>query len=206
MSLETWLLFLAVGLAPAISPGPGILFTISNALRYGAPTALLGGFINGLGITFLCLAVGFGLGALMTASTIGFFVLKVFGAAYLVWLGVRIWRAPWALATSQASAAERPPIGRTVRQALAIALTNPKALILIAALMPPFMDASQPATPQVVVMSVSYGALCVIVHAGIGLAGGWLRRQLSRPYWATVFRRGVGGAFIGFGAALALKP
>ena len=206
MSIETWLLFLAVGLAPAISPGPGILFTIGNALRYGAPIALLGGVINGLGIVLLCLAVGFGLGALMSASSIGFFALKLFGAAYLVWLGVRIWRAPWALATDQAGAAEAPPVGRTVRQALAISLTNPKALILIAALMPPFMDASQPAAPQVVVMALSYGALCVAVHACIAFAGGWLRRQLSRPYWATVFRRGVGGAFVGFGAALALKP
>ncbi|MCI4664523.1 MAG: LysE family translocator [Neomegalonema sp.] len=206
MAVETWLLFLLVSIAPVISPGPGILLTIGNALRYGARTAIISGFVNGVGVCVLCLAVGFGLGALMEASAVGFIALKLFGAGYLIWVGVKIWRRPWALVTDEASAVEKPELWRIVRQALLIALTNPKALILIAALLPPFMDASRPATPQVLIMSISYSVLCFGAHCLIACAGGWLRRRLSRPQWAKIFRRSVGGAFIGFGAAMALRP
>lgn len=91
MSFETWLLFLAVSIAPVISPGPGVLFAITNALRYGVKVTILIGLINGAGIAALGIFVGLGLGAVMKASALAFLILKVVGATYLIWLGVKIW-------------------------------------------------------------------------------------------------------------------
>lgn len=203
MAIETWLLFMLVSLAPAASPGPGVLFTVTNALRYGARATLFAGLVNGFGLMLLGLAIGFGIGALMTASSLAFWLLKIVGGLYLILLGIRIWRDPWLLSATKGADAPKPPVARLMRQALIISLSNPKALLVISALMPSFLDPNAAAAPQIVIMAISYGALCAGVHALIAFTGGWLRRWLSRPLWAKLFRRGSGAAFMGFGAAMA---
>lgn len=203
MSLDTWLLFTLVCLAPVVSPGPGILFAISNALRHGPRVTILVGLANAFGITVLGLAVGFGLGAVMAASEVGFLILKLVGAAYLIYLGVKIWRDRDAFTVASQPAAGRPPVRRLIGHALAISLTNPKAAVALAALFPQFMVTTAPAAPQIVIMAVTYGVLCAVNHVVIAYAGGWLRRFLSSTRRVNWVRRITGGSFMGFGAALA---
>lgn len=205
MSIETWLLFLLVSLAPVISPGPGILFAITNSLRFGVQTTIIIGIINALGITALGLIVGFGLGAIMNASIIAFTILKIFGAIYLIWLGVKIWRDRSAFLMGAEKSTEKPPLKRLMLQALAISLTNPKAMVAIAALFPPFLNVHADTAPQIVILAVSYGALCAINHVVIAYAGAWLRRFLKKPKRAQQVRKVTGGAFIGFGTLLAIS-
>lgn len=201
MTFETLLLFTLVASVPAVSPGPGILFSITNALRYGARVTILLGLVNAAGIFCLCIAVGVGLSALLSASAVAFLALKLLGAAYLIYLGVRLWRdrASFLITAERASA---PPIKTLCGQALAIALTNPKATVLLAALFPPFLSADAPLLPQVLALSVIYAVLCALTHTLIALAGGSLRRFLERPARAAMARRATGALFIGFGVAL----
>lgn len=203
MPVETWLLFVLVALAPAASPGPGMLFALSNSLRYGARATLVTGLVNGCGMTLMGLAVGLGLGALMAASALAFFILKLIGGAYLVWLGVKIWRDRSAFVVDPSRADGPPPYRKLAAQALAISLTNPKAAVLLAALLPPFMNVDAPAMGQVLILSATYGGLCALNHAAIAFSGAWLRRFLSSPRRAAAIRRATGGAFVGFGALLA---
>lgn len=205
MTLETWLLFLAVSIAPVISPGPGVLFAITNALRYGVKVTMLIGLINGAGIAALGIFVGLGLGAVMKASALAFLVLKVVGATYLIWLGVKIWRDRSAFLIEANSRTGPVPWSKLSAQAVAISLTNPKAMVAIAALFPPFLNANAPAMSQVVILALSYGALCALNHAIIAVSGNWLRRFLSTPRRAQQVRRVTGGAFVGFGSLLALS-
>jgi len=203
VSLEIWLLFLVVSIAPVVSPGPGILFAITNALRYGPKVTILIGIVNGLGIGVLGLAVGFGLGALMAASMTAFFVLKLVGAGYLVWLGIRIWRDRSAFLVDKSASPGPPPMRALTFQALAISLTNPKAIVALTALFPPFLNTSDPIGPQVWILAMSYGALCSANHVLIAFAGGWLRRFLENPGRARILRRMTGGMFVTFGTLLA---
>ena len=92
---------------------------------------------------------------------------------------------------------------RLFRQAFFVSVTNPKALVLIAALIPPFVDRTQPMIPQVAIMSVSYAGICFANHLILAKAGGKLRRFLSSEKRMTAVRRVLGSMFIGFGAALA---
>ena len=204
MVLETWLLFLAVSIVPVISPGPGVLFAITNALRYGVRVTILVGLINGAGIAALGLLVGLGLGALMQASMLAFLILKLAGAAYLVWLGVKIWRDRNAFSVSAGQSTQAAPLRRLSAQALAISLTNPKAMVAIAALFPPFLDPGRPALQQVLILAASYGALCALNHVLIAFCGSWLRGFLQSPPRVKWLRRLTGGAFVGFGSLMAL--
>ncbi|KAB7614730.1 LysE family translocator [Amylibacter sp. SFDW26] len=205
MSIETWLLFLIVSLAPVMSPGPGILFGITNALRYGVKTTIIIGIVNALGITALGLAVGFGLGALMKASMLAFTILKIFGAGYLIWLGIKIWRDRSAFAIDAERSTKAAPMRRLIAQALAISLTNPKAMVAIAALFPPFINQHASTGLQIIILAVSYGALCAANHVLIAYSGNWLRRFLTTEKRVKRLRRVTGGMFISFGTALAVS-
>jgi homoserine/homoserine lactone efflux protein len=203
MLMKTWLLFIAVSILPVISPGPGMLLAISNALRYGPQATLYSALGNTLGLTLLGFAVAFGLSAIIAVSAMAFTVVKIIGAAYLFYLGVKLWRDRDAIPLATLN--PPPPIsrGRLFRQAFFLAITNPKALVLIAALIPPFVDRSQPMFAQVTILSLTYAALCFVNHLTLAFAGSKLRRFLSSERSMTTVRRVLGTMFIGFGAALA---
>jgi homoserine/homoserine lactone efflux protein len=202
MTFATWLLFIAVSILPAISPGPGVLLAISNALRFGPQATLYSALGNTLGLIILGFAVAFGLAALLTVSAMAFTVVKIVGAGYLVYLGFKLWRdgAALSLPSGPAPLLSR---GKLFRQALLVSLTNPKALILITALIPPFVDHAHPVLPQVALMSITYGALCFANHLLLAYAGGAMRRFISSERRMRTVRRVLGTMFIGFGAALA---
>ena len=202
MLFNTWLLFVAVSIVPAISPGPAILLAISNSLRYGARATLYSALGNALGLTILGFAVAFGLAALLEVSALAFTVVKIIGALYLIYLGVKLWRDGKAISLPNQSV---PVLGRRklFAQALLVSVTNPKALIVLAALIPPFIDRAQPLLPQVAAMAVTYAGLCFLNHLMLAFASGKVRRFLSSQKRMLAVRRVLGSMFIGFGAALA---
>jgi threonine/homoserine/homoserine lactone efflux protein len=202
MLINTWLLFVAISIAPAISPGPAILLAISNSLRYGARATFYSALGNALGLTILGFAVAFGLAALLEVSALAFTVVKMIGALYLVYLGIKLWRDGKGIALPSQAV---PLMGRRklFAQALLVSVTNPKALILLAALIPPFIDRAQPLLPQAAAMAVTYAGLCFLNHLMLAFASDKLRRFLSSPQRMLAVRRVLGTMFIGFGAALA---
>lgn len=203
MDPKTWLVFVAVSLLPVISPGPAILLAISNALRFGPSSVLYSALGNMVGLTLLGFAVAFGLAAIMQASAVVFTVVKFVGAAYLCYFGIKLWRDGKAFQFSP----ELPLASKTPRklftEALFVSITNPKALVILAALIPPFVDKGAPVIPQVAIMSVTYAGLCFVAHLLLAFAGGHVRRFLSSQPRVLAMRRTLGALFIGFGAALA---
>ncbi len=202
MLMKTYLLFLAVCILPAISPGPAVLLALSNALRFGARSVVYSALGNSLGLVMLGFAVAFGLAAILAVSATAFLVVKIIGAAYLVYLGVKLWRDGKSISLPGDDA---PPLsrGRLFRQALFVSVTNPKALVILAALIPPFVDKTQPVFIQVAILSATYSAMCFANHLMLAVAGGKVRRFLSSEGRMIVVRRVLGTMFIGFGAALA---
>lgn len=202
MLFKTWLLFMAVAILPAISPGPGMLLAISNSLRFGPQATFYSALGNSLGLVALGLFVAFGLAAILEVSAAAFTILKIVGALYLAYIGIKLWRDGKAISLP----GEIVPVlsrAKLFRQAFFLAITNPKALVLIAALFPPFIDRTQALLPQAAIMSVSYAALCFANHLVLAFAGGKIRRFLSSERRVVAVRRTLGALFVGFGAALA---
>ncbi len=203
MELKTWLVFLAVSILPVISPGPAILLAISNALRFGARATLYSAAGNMLGLICVGFAVAFGLAAIMAASATAFAIVKFVGAIYLVYLGVKLWRdkTAFAVQTGPAPLAKTP--WKLFAEAFIVSVTNPKAIIILAALIPPFVNPNAPAIPQVAIMSMTYAGMCFLNHVGLAFAGGWMRRMFASERRMRNLRRSLGAMFVGFGAALA---
>ena len=202
MALATWLAFLLAAILIAVSPGPGAAVSMSSGLRHGywatlrAILGLQGGLIVQLGI------VAAGLGAILSASTTAFNVMKFLGAAYLIWLGIQKWRdIPH---TIDEDTRTDPPHGLFM-QGLLVNLTNPKAVVYMAAVTPQFIDPARPQWLQFVIIGATMCGVDSIVMSGYALLAARLRRWLRNPRAQRVQNRFFGGVFVGAGALLAVS-
>jgi threonine/homoserine/homoserine lactone efflux protein len=205
MTAGTWAFFVLVSILPALSPGPAILLAVSNSIRFGFWAVAWSALANAAGLTILGLAVSFGLSALMAASTLAFAALKIAGAIYLTYLGIKLWRGGSELDFAAASSAPPKSRGTLFFEALLLALTNPKGLVLLAALLPPFINRDLPVLPQAAVLSLTFAALCFCNHLFLAATASRARRFLASARRMAALRRALGALFVGFGAALAFS-
>jgi threonine/homoserine/homoserine lactone efflux protein len=201
MPLDTLFVFLLVAVLPAISPGPAVLLALTNTLRHGRAATVWSGLGNALGLFVLGLAVAFGAGALMAASAIAFVAFKVMGAAYLMYLGVKLWRNGLAIDTTavQTKTIRR---ARLFGEAFLVSITNPKAILILTALLPPFLKPGPQLPVQALVLSAAYALLCLTNHLCIAFFAGRIRGFLLNAKRMRVTQKVAGGGFIGFGLAL----
>ena len=200
MALTTWLAFLFAATLIAVSPGPGAATSMSVGLRHGYWAALRAilGLQSALVIQLSIVAAG--LGALLAASTTAFNIMKLLGAAYLIWLGIQKWRET--PQTVEGENVATPPSGLFV-QGLLVNLTNPKAIVFIAALTPQFIDPGRPQWLQFLILAATMCGVDTVVMSGYALLasrlGAWLHDARARRTQDRFF----GGLFIGAGALLA---
>lgn len=205
MTAETWGVFVLVAILPAMSPGPAILLAISNSVRFGASATIFSALGNSLGLTLLGLGVALGLAAVMQASAAAFTIVKIAGAVYLGYLGIKLWVSGKAFEFGSADSPILKSRTSLFFEALLLALTNPKGLILLAALLPPFIDHGQAAFPQAFILSITFAVMCFCNHLFLAFASGRARRFFASSSRMRALRRVLGTMFLGFGAALALS-
>ncbi len=183
MTFQTWLLFCATETVLCLTPGPAVLLVVSLALARGA-RAGLGGSVGILAANAAYfLLSGTGLGAVLLASWQLFVVIKWLGAAYLVWMGVRMVLRPARVAAGAGptpATFSRPSVrAGTFWQGFVTQAANPKALIFFTALLPQFIDPRQGVATQVAILGVSsvliefvvLGIYVLACHRARGWAG-----------------------------------
>ena len=203
MSLETWLAFLAASWIISLSPGAGAIASMSSGLHYG----FWRGYWNALGLQIALVAqiavVAAGLGAVLATSAIAFTLIKWFGVAYLVYLGVKQWRA---LPSDLADESAVRPIGKPltlIMRGFLVNISNPKALVFMLAVLPQFIDPHQPLVPQYLIIAATMVCVDLIVMAGYtGLASKVLR-VLKTPRQQRRMNRTFAGLFVSAAALLA---
>lgn len=198
MVVETWLAFVAATVVMLAIPGPTILLVIGQSLGAGRRAALplVAGVALG-DLTAITLSLA-GLGALLAASATLFIVLKFAGAAYLVWLGVKLWRAPVeAAATAPVSAR------RAMRDAYVVTALNPKGIAFFVAFVPMFVDAGSPFLPQAAVLVATFVGLAAVNAAIYALLASRLSGAVRRPGVRRAFNRCGGTVLVGAGLATA---
>ena len=198
MTLDTLLLYLVASLALAITPGPTMLLAMSNGIAGGMRAAAWGIAGASLGAAFLIAVVALGLGSLLAASEGLFNAIRAAGVAYLVWLGIKMWRSPpidirAALAASPADVL-RP---RTAfLRSLTVALSNPKTLLFFAAFLPQFVTSATPQLPQYLVLGAIFIGIDTCVMLGYATAGTQAVRWLSRRSLRMINRGCAAGMWL----------
>jgi len=203
MPLSTWLLFCGVALLATFSPGPGVLLAISNAMAVGARQTVFSSLGNAAGLFIVSGAATAGMGALLAVSASAFLVVKLIGAGYLVYLGIRQWRsAPMKLDATARSPHQPHTAGRLFLQGMGVAVTNPKAILFFTALFPQFLTPGPSLLSQTLLLTATFTALALVSHACyVGLFRS-LRRFLVEARHMRLFNRISGGLFVLLGLSL----
>ena len=204
MGLTSWLLFCTLALATAFSPGPAVLLAVTNAATHGASKALLGSAGNALGVFLVSATAMLGLGALLKTSAIAFEALKVLGAAYLIYLGIRQWRNrsnPFEGVESAAVAGERKST-EWFLQGLLVAVTNPKSILFFTALLPQFMTAQASPLRQFFALTLTFAACTVASHLCYVALARSMRRWFADAARARWFNRAAGMTFAALGVGM----
>ncbi|PWS38450.1 lysine transporter LysE [Falsiroseomonas bella] len=200
MDLSLWLAFVAAATAMLLIPGPTILLVIGQSLGGGARNALPLAAGVALGdLTAMSLSLA-GMGALLAASATAFTALKWAGAAYLIWLGVKLWRAP-----VDAAAAPPLPAGRAMREAYVVTALNPKSIVFFVAFVPQFLDPARPFLPQAAILVATFVTLGALNAAAYALLAARLSGAVRRPGLRRVLNRAGGAVLVGAGLTVALR-
>ena len=198
--------FAAAALVLIVIPGPGVLFVIGRALAHGRRTALLSVAGHAAGNWVVAVCVALGVGTVVERSAAVFTAVRLAGAAYLVWLGIQAFRHRNALTEVLDSAAAPRGDVRAAREGLVVGVTNPKAVILFAAVLPQFVDRPAGHVPvQMLILSAIVIVIGLVSDSCWGLAASIARSWFARSPRRLGLVGGAGGlAMIGLGLTLAL--
>ena len=198
--MHSYGLFLLFATLTVLSPGPGVLLTLSNALRHGFTGALPGilGIASGAFVVAAISATSVGL--VLSTSAQAFTVLKYAGAAYLLYLGIKSWRGGNFSARLHARFS-RP--GYRFLEAASIQFLNPKAIFFFLAVFPQFIDPGLAFRPQFLTLVGSYAVVVILVHSGYALLANAAKGWLSSEKGAWIAAKVSGVTFTGFGLLMA---
>ena len=198
MPLEHWLAFALASAILVAIPGPTVLLVISYALGHGRKSAAATVAGVALGDFTAMTASMLGLGAFLAASATLFTALKLIGAVYLVYMGIKLWRAPVALP------GVAPPTETNARRIFAhayvVTALNPKSIVFFIAFLPQFFATGRPVVPQMIIFEATFLALATLNAAIYGIAAAAARRTIRKPAVQRAVNR-VGGSFL-IGAGL----
>ncbi|CAG9206355.1 L-lysine permease [Paraburkholderia tropica] len=203
--MPNFALFLATSIAITFAPGPDNLQVLARGISQGR----MAGFVSALGfaagVTFHTTLAALGIAALLRSSPLAFHILKLAGAAYLIWIGVKALRSQ-----GLAAAGERPrqPLATIFRQSVLGNIMNPKVTLFFVVFLPQFVDVhgAQSVTLQMLELGLLFMAQTVVVFSVFGVCAGalgsWLKRRPRAGVWLD---RLAGLTFIAIGMRIALR-
>jgi threonine/homoserine/homoserine lactone efflux protein len=200
MSLHLYLAFVAACIVLVIVPGPTVTLVVANSLRHGTRAGLLNIAGTQLGLALMIAIVLAGLASLIEAMGWWFDWVRLAGAAYLVWLGIKLLRSSGSLA---APAAAPKPRGGFFLQGFLVLMSNPKAVILFGALFPQFIEPRGDYVGQVILLGATAMVIALIFDSAYALVSGRAGAMLSRRRLRLLSRLS-GLCLISGGAWLAL--
>ena len=186
-------------------PGPSVLFVVSRSVVHGSAAGVATVAGNTAGVFTQIVAVAFGIGPLVERSITLFTILKLAGAAYLVFLGVQAIRHRRALADALGVQPERKTLARIMLDGFSVGVTNPKAIVFFAAILPQVVDRTAGDVPvQLILLGLILAGIALISDSTYALVAGWVRNWLASSPKRMEALGGAGGlAMIAIGTRLA---
>jgi homoserine/homoserine lactone efflux protein len=209
MSVEHWLIYVSVVALVVVTPGPAAALCLSHGVVYGRTRTLM--TVVGLVSSSLALIAlsSFGLGAILSTSSTLFAIVKYVGAAYLIYLGISIWRAPLpemrpSETTPASSPADHLSLGRLFVTGFFVGISNPKDLLFFGALFPQFIEPGPGgATQQLLIMSSTWVVVAFSIMALYATLGSKFASRVQGLSARRALNKVTGGVFVTAGAALA---
>jgi len=203
MALSVWLTFFVASWAISISPGAGAVAAMSAGLNHGFLRGYMMTIGLVLGILVQVAVVGLGLGALIAASSLAYALVKWLGVAYLVFLGIKQWRAPAVTMVSEVASGEVVSRRQLILRGLAINTANPKTTVFLLAVVPQFLDLGHALAPQYAIIGATIAFTDLVVMAGYTALAAKVLRLLTSARQIRAMNRAFGSLFVAAGLLLA---
>lgn len=205
MTLESWLMYVALALVATATPGPAVLLIMTNASLYGFQKAVFCALGNVSGLLFLSIVTVSGLGILLISSVYLFTLVKYAGAAYLIYLGVRMFLSSSTGFHKDAAGCADPGMSpvKLFFQAFGVAVSNPKAIVFLTALFPQFLSIERPLFFQFTILISTLMALSFCFLTTYAFAAHKTKRWLKNNRRLALVNKGSGTLFVGLGILLA---
>ncbi|WP_125719026.1 LysE family translocator [Pseudoalteromonas rubra] len=203
MQLESWITFCSIALLATATPGPAALLVSVHSLTFGFRKSLCTVLGNVTGLFIMSGLSVLGLSTIVLHSAVAFTVIKVFGALYLIYLGVKLWRHGLGKVDVSGSASASGNVFSLYCQGVLVALTNPKAIVFTTALFPQFIVVSEPLMAQFSVLVLSFMSLSVLCLCSYALAAQSVKNKTPKLISGSWLGKLFGSTFIGAGCFLA---
>lgn len=203
MALDNWLLYFGAVTLLSLTPGPNGLLALTHGARYGTRhscSTIIGGTV---GFVLLMLLSLMGLGSLLLASETAFATLKLLGAAYLVYLGIRQWRSAPLQLNDPTEANANTSHKRRAIEGFTVAVSNPKVILFFMAFLPHFIDTQQPLMMQFLILASTFAVVEFAVELLLAMSAAKILGWFNHRSGMQLFNRITGGLFIGAGTLLA---
>ncbi len=202
MNTDTLIIYVFVAFFYIISPGPAILLAIYNGAVNGSKVVMVSALGNIIGLMFLSILSISGLSAILLASSTLFAIVKIVGAFYLIYLGIRQLFSSNKGSNEKLELNNNRSLSSYFKEGLLVAATNPKPILFFVALFPQFLDTSYSILPQFVIMTVIFMAFSFLSLSGYGYLAQKAKGVLSNINNMKWFHRISGGLFVGMGTSI----
>lgn len=199
--MDNYAVYVAVAAATIALPGPAVMLTINNSIQRGLLKSLAG--ISGIALAILLVAIisATSLGIILASSAFAFTAVKLIGACYLIYLGVKMWRTN--VTAHLPTTINESSLLKCFVQGFLVSASNPKAIVFFMSIFPQFIDVSASYVPQFALLAVTFSVLVIIIHALYALFASLAKSKLSSPTNRRLLNKISGGVFVGFGVGLA---
>ena len=204
MNIDIIIMYSFVSFFYIISPGPAVFLALANGMSASLNAVVLSSLGNIIGLFFLSAISIIGLGSLILASATLFFIVKIIGAAYLIYLGLKQLKSSKALSNSelQTYVTEERTHHSYFFEGLLLAATNPKPILFFIAIFPQFLKIETPLIPQFFIMTTIFMTISFLSLFGYGYVAKSAKKVFSNKMGMKWFHRVTGGLFIGMGIGL----
>lgn len=201
--MDNYLIYFSVAVITILLPGPAVMLTISNSIQRGLLKTFAGIFGIALAILLVAIVSATSLGVVLANSALAFNIIKIFGAIYLVCLGIKMFRNK-ELVTTQ-SCRKESTLLKCFTEGFLVSMSNPKAIVFFMSIFPQFIDVNKEYTPQFILLAITFSLLVIVVHSAYAISASFARSKLSSQRGSSILNKMSGSIFISFGFGLALS-
>lgn len=199
--INDYLVYIILAITITTIPGPAVILTIKNSIRYGYKIASVNIFANFVAMVILATLSAIGLGAIIHTLPELFFAMKLAGCLYLIYLGYKAWNAPY-IEMNDNKPTTKKEIFLVFKEGFIVGISNPKAIAFFSALFPQFIDTTRAFAPQFLTLILTIEIISCIVLLLYAIFSSFASPYLSKQKPMKIFNRLSAGAFFGFGVAL----
>lgn len=201
--MDSYLVYVGMAIVTVSLPGPAVMLTVNNSIQRGLRNSFSGILGIALAIFLVAIMSATALGIVLASSAVAFNAVRIVGAAYLVYIGIKTWRRR-SPGTFKSNSYQRS-FFKCFAEGFLVSALNPKSILFFIAVFPQFIDVTREYNSQLLSLAATFSIIVMLIHSVYAVCANYAKARLLSQTRSGVLNKVSGGVFIGFGAGLAMS-